>query len=79
MVSLLIACVIIAGPPLVLGAAMSRMDRRAERRRKRMFAAGRIEPRTVVPVYRIRHVFAGGPCEYQTTHMDSGRPVREAA
>lgn len=79
MVSLLIACAIIVGLPLVLGAAMSRMDRRAERQRKRMFAAGRIEPRTVVPVYRIRHNFAGGPCEYHTTHMDSGRPVREAA
>lgn len=78
MANLLIACVVI-GLLLVLGAAMSRMDRRAVRQRKRMFAAGRIEPRTVVPVYRIRHDFDGGPCEYHTTHMDSGRPVREAA
>lgn len=78
MANLLIACVVV-GLPLVLGAVLSRMDRRAVRQRKRMFAAGRLEPRKVVPVYRIRHDFDGGPCEYHTTHMDSGRPVREAA
>lgn len=78
MANLLIACVVV-GLLLVLGAAMSRMDRRAVRQRKRVFAAGRIGPRKVVPVYRICHDFDGGPCEYHTTHMDSGRPVRGAA
>lgn len=59
--------------------ALRHMDRKAERARKTMFAAGRLGPRTVVPVYRIHHDFDGGPCVYHTTHMDSGRPVREAA